>query len=89
MTLYDVLNFNRNILGLLRSLDVCSKDYDYMELYAEYVELCRKGEKVTWIAATLSEKYKISEREFYKLIRRYKTNCTGCAVLFEPFFCNC
>lgn len=87
MTLYELLSFNRNIVSALHTMGVGSKDYEYMGFYAEYVELRRKGEKVTWIAATLSERYGISEREFYNIIRRYKTNCTECAVLFEPVIC--
>ena len=38
------------------------------------------GEKVSYIVATLSLRYGISERKVYDLIKRFKTDCNLCAV---------
>lgn len=55
-------------------------DVQYIELYNEYNKLHTNGEKVSYIVATLSLRYGISERKVYGLIRRFKTDCNLCAV---------
>ena len=36
--------------------------------------------KVSYIVATLAEKYNISERKVYDLVRRFKSDCNLLAV---------
>lgn len=55
-------------------------DVQYIELYNEYNKLQTNGEKVSYIVATLSLRYGISERKVYDLIERFKTDCNLCAV---------
>ena len=55
-------------------------DVQYIELYNEYNKLQTNGEKVSYIVATLSLRYGISERKVYGLIKRFKTDCNLCAV---------
>ena len=55
-------------------------DVQYIELYNEYNKLHTNGEKVSYIVATLSLRYGISERKVYDLSRRFKTDCNLCAV---------
>lgn len=55
-------------------------DVQYIELYNEYNKLHTNGEKVSYIVATLSLRYGISERKVYDLIWRFKTDCNLCAV---------
>ena len=52
-------------------------DVQYIE---QYNKLHTNGEKVSYIVATLSIRYGISERKVYDLIRRFKTDCNLCAV---------
>lgn len=47
-------------------------DVQYIELYNEYNKLQTNGEKVSYIVATLSLRYGISERKVYDLIKRFK-----------------
>lgn len=46
----------------------------------QYNKLQTNGEKVSYIVATLSLRYGISERKVYDLIKRFKTDCNLCAV---------
>lgn len=55
-------------------------DVQYIELYNEYNKLQTNGEKVSYIVATLSLRYGISERKVYDLFKRFKTDCNLCAV---------
>lgn len=51
-------------------------DVQYIELYNEYNKLQTNGEKVSYIVATLSLRYGISERKVYDLIKRLGKHCT-------------
>ena len=55
-------------------------DVQYIELYNEYNKLQTNGEKVSYIVATLSLRYGISERNVYDMIKRFKNDCNLCAV---------
>lgn len=80
MTLFDVLNFNREVLKRLVSAGFKPDDCRYIELYADYKRMREKGEKVTYIVSALSDKYKVSERKIYGIVKHFETNCTDGAV---------
>ena len=88
MTLFEILDFNRNMVGIMKEVGVKEDDYRYFPLYEEYRRMMQNGDKVTYIVAVLAERYHVSERKVYSLIRRYKTNCTECALLFGPIICS-
>lgn len=88
MTLFEILEFNRSMVGIMQEIGVKEDDYRYFPLYEEYRRMVSNGDKVTYIVAVLAERYHVSERKVYSLIRRYKTNCTECALLFGPIICS-
>lgn len=49
-------------------------------MYDEYVSLCDQKFKISYIAAVLSEKYEISERQFFYIIKRLSKDCTPLAT---------
>jgi hypothetical protein len=80
MTLFEILSFNKEIISKLLKAGVKPDDYHYINLYNDYMRMLNQGEKVTYIVATLSERYSVSERKIYSIIRRFKTQCTSYAV---------
>ena len=54
MTLFEILNFNRELLERLAGTGYKPDDYKYIDLYKEYEQMRRKGEKVTYCVAFLS-----------------------------------
>lgn len=80
MTVYEILNFNRELLNRLVTIGFRPDDCKYIELYAEYDRMRRDGEKMTYIVSFLSVKYGVSERKVYDIIKRFKKDCTGLAV---------
>lgn len=80
MTLFEILNFNRELLKRLVSVGFRTDDCRYIDLYREYEQMRQAGDKVTYIVSVLSEKYGISERKIYSLIRHFQTDCTEGAV---------
>jgi hypothetical protein len=55
-------------------------DVQYIDLFNEYLALVTRGEKVSYIVATLADKYAVSERKVYDLIKRFKSDCNLLAV---------
>lgn len=83
MKIYELLNFNRELLERLSSAGIKPDDYKYADLYADYERLDRKGEKKTYIVACLAEKYSISERQVYLVLGRMEKDlsyCKRCSV---------
>ncbi len=80
MTVFEILNFNRELLNRLSAIGFRPDDCKYIELYAEYDGMRRRGEKVTYAVSFLSEKYAVSERKIYEIIKRFGKDCTPCAV---------
>lgn len=80
MTLFEILNFNKEIIDRLISAGFKVGDSKYLELYRDYVRMHNQGEKMTYIVTALSERYSVSERKIYSIIKKFETNCTAGAV---------
>ncbi len=80
MKLFEIINFNRELLGRLISAGFKPDDCKYLDLYDEYLKLREEGGKTTWVVASLSEKYGVSERKVYNIIKHFETDCTPRAV---------
>lgn len=75
MTAFEILYFNKDLLNRLMSLGLRLEDYKYVDIYIEYAEIRKRGNKITYIISALAAKYKISERGLYKIIKRLEKEC--------------
>lgn len=80
MKVIEILNFNKELLKKFQTAGIRMDDVQYIDLYNEYLALVTQGEKVSYIVATLADKYTISERKVYDLIKRFKSDCNLLAV---------
>lgn len=80
MKVIEILNFNRELLKKLQDAGIRLEDCRYVDLYSDYVKLLDQGEKVSYIVAILADKYSISERKVYLLIKRFQSDCTTASV---------
>lgn len=80
MTLFEILNFNRELLKRLVSVGFKPDDCRFIELYRDYERMRSCGEKVTYIVSVLSERYSVCERKIYSIIKHMETDCTGGAA---------
>ena len=80
MKIIEVLKFNRELIKRLRMAGIRLEDEKFVDLYSDYTTLLAKGEKVSYIVAILSERYAVSERKVYGLIKHFQTDCTPSAV---------
>lgn len=77
MTIFEVLNFNRELLDRLRSMGISLNDTQYIDLFADFSKMVADGNKVSYAVAVLADRYSVSERKVYSLIKRYKSNCNS------------
>lgn len=80
MKVIEVLNLNKELLKKFQQVGIRLDDVQYVDLYDEYKKMLANGEKVSYIIATLADKYEVSERKVYDLIRRLKADCNLLAV---------
>ncbi|MBR3616963.1 MAG: hypothetical protein IKL56_10150 [Bacteroidaceae bacterium] len=80
MTLFEILNFNKELLNRLCMVGFKPDDCRYIDLYNEYEQMKNAGEKVTYIVNFLSAKYDVSERKIYEIVKRFGKHCTVGAV---------
>ena len=80
MKVIEILNLNKELLKIFRKVGIRLEDVQYIDLYNEYRELLSKGNKVSYIVAVLADRYGISERKVYSLIKRFQSDCNLHAV---------
>lgn len=80
MKIIKVLKFNRELIKRLKIAGIRLEDEEFVDLYTDYTNLLKRGAKVSYIVALLSERYAVSERKVYTLIKRFKSDCKPLAV---------
>lgn len=75
MKVIEILKLGREMLKTLHESCVRMEDCKYIELYEQYAAIVESGEKSSYAVAVLAEKYGISERKVYYLIRRFSKDC--------------
>ena len=80
MKIIDILKFNRELIKRLRTAGIRLEDEQFVDLYADYTTMHQRGEKVSYIVAVLADRYDISERTVYNLIKRFSSECNLFAV---------
>lgn len=80
MKIQEVLKFNRELIKKLKIAGIRLEDEEFVDLYTDYTMLLEHGEKVSYIVARLSDKYAVSERKVYMLIKRFQSDCKPLAV---------
>lgn len=80
MTVFETLNLNKELLKRLTEIGFKPDDCKYIDLYSEYERMRMSGDKVTYIVSVLADKYDVSERKIYGVIKRFGKDCTVRAV---------
>jgi len=80
MKIIEILKFNRELLKRLQTAGIRLEDARYIDLYVEYKDMLDRGEKVSYTVALLADKYSVSERKVYSLIKRFQSDCKPVAV---------
>ena len=80
MKVYELLALNRELIERMCAAGVRMDDVRYVGLYRDYLRMKGAGGKVSYIVAVLAERYGVSERKVYSILKRFGNDCTGFAV---------
>lgn len=80
MTIFEILQFNRELLDRIRNSGIRLEDTEYIDLFVDFNRMVATGDKVTYAVACLATNYNISERKVYSLIKRFQRDCNSGAV---------
>lgn len=80
MTIFEAVNLNRELLVRLRRAGIRLDDTDYIDLFSDYNKMIAAGDKVSYAVAILADRYNVSERKVYGLIRHFRNDCNPAAV---------
>jgi len=80
MTIYELLKFIGEPLERLTNAGIKAGDYKYIALYEDYLKARKTGEKVGYIVAVLAERYGVSERTVYDVVKRFGKDCKSFSV---------
>lgn len=72
MTTYELLRPMADYLAHIHRLGFRLADAEYIALYADYLRLSAENLKKTYIVAHLADRYRISERKVYSLLRGFE-----------------
>lgn len=72
MTVYEILKVNETFIQYVIKYLPSVQLLGYLELYQEYLDLKKQGEKVSYIVAILADKYKVTERMIYKVVKQFE-----------------
>ena len=75
MKVIEILRFNRELLKKLDYAGIRLNDARYIDLYSDYMDHINDGDKVSYAVAVVAQKYNISERKVYDLIKRFQSDC--------------
>lgn len=77
MKVFELINFNSELLKKLETAGVRLRDVHYIGVYSDYMSMLQDGDKISYIVAVLSNKYNISERTVYSLLKRFQKDCSS------------
>lgn len=75
MTVYEALKLCGGVIETLEKSGVRPTDHKYVALFEDYREAKQRGEKVSYIVACLAERYNMSERGVYDVVKRLAADC--------------
>lgn len=70
MKVFEIVNFNKELLQKLNELGINTSDFKNVELYNSYTKLKSDGLKVAYIVSYLSQEYEISERKVHYIVAK-------------------
>jgi hypothetical protein len=74
MTTYELLRSSENLLRLIVANRIALTDVTHLEIFAQYEKMKKEGHKVGYITVHLADKYGMTERGIYKVVRRLSKN---------------
>lgn len=71
MTIYELLKVNRKSIEALRDVGIRVGDIRYIDLYMDVMKMTDAGDKKTYAVAVAADRYNVSERLVYDIVKRF------------------
>lgn len=75
MKVVEILKLGQNIVETLQKACIKIEDVRYVGMYDDYQEIVSNGNKKSYAVAVVADKYGISERQVYYLLKRFDADC--------------
>ena len=70
MNIADFLKQNRAVVSAIKKNHILPEDLELIEMYEEATAMLSRGEKTSFVAASMADKYGFSERHYYRVMGR-------------------
>lgn len=76
MTIYEIIAANQSLLKVLKENAVNATDVENLDLYREFKAMKKKQHKTVYCVAVLADKYGMSHRTVYNIVKHFRTEVT-------------
>lgn len=80
MTVYEALKMCGGIIETLEKAGVKPADHKYVALFEDYRRARKRGEKISYIVLCLAQRYGMSERNVYEVVKRLGSDCKSASL---------
>ena len=80
MTVYEALKLCGGVIEKLEKAGVKSTDHKYVALFDDYRRAKQRGEKISYIVLCLAQRYNMSERNVYEVVKRLGSDCKSASL---------
>lgn len=70
MTNYELLTMNRSMVEVLLANHININDVQNLQIFEQFMEMKQQGHKVSYITVFLADKYGMTDRGIYNIIKR-------------------
>ena len=70
MSIAEFLRENKDVVNAIRENHILPEDLELLGMYDEATALLKNGEKTSFVAASMADKYGFSERHYYRVMGR-------------------
>lgn len=80
MTVYEALKMCGGMIEALEKAGVKPSDHKYVALFEDYQRARKCGEKISYIVLCLAQRYGMSERNVYEVVKRMGSDCKSVSL---------
>jgi hypothetical protein len=75
MRLAEFVKINGKTMEMMSNFGIRISDYQYTDMYEDYIKMLKDNEKKEYIYAVLKQKYGIPKRTLLRIIKRFSSTC--------------
>jgi len=68
----EIVEIGKKMIEMLSKVDIRMGDWQYLDMWREYVRAVSDGAKISGVVADLAKRYGISEAGVWRVVRRFK-----------------